>query len=636
MALAGYLLRAGAKRAFAEELVYLAAAIARDPEADDRRRAVASTADALRSKKEVTGIPSLRQYLPEAVVGKVVDWLGFSPGCQAIDAESPAKPAPHPSTADRLVAIGRACDLFHSDRFEAFARYDVGEHQEIRPLRSKEFKTWLRSAYYHSAGKTAGAQAVEDAIATLEGFAGHEGDCRRLAVRVSRDRDQSIWIDLSDAEWRAVHVTPDGWQVVNAPPAVFRRYATCDAQVEPARAGSVDELRPFVNVASDDVWRLLVAWIVAALVPDIPHPVLVIHGEQGTAKSTTARILAALIDPSIVPLRSEPGNLGEWIQAADHSYVVALDNVSNLPDWLSDALCRAVTGDGFTKRQLYSDNDDVVYAFRRVTMLTGIEVVAQRADLLDRAILLALDPIASDKRRLEADVMDSFASARAPILGGVLDVLAGVLRVLPEVRMATMPRMADFARIGVAVEQVLRWPHGSFLAAYDRNSRAQNDEAISASPVAEAILEWLPSEQEWEGTCTALLDRLASRRGDGKRAPDGWPKSARALSGALRRVVPNLRQAGVSVEFARNGTTRQIRLRYTDYRTVTTVTSSQPNSECVTVEPGSVTQTLPAMDEPSPDGHDGSDGGLRAQSDFDDTLFGQDTYDYDEDQEEEQ
>ena len=153
----------------------------------------------------------------------------------------------------------------------------------------------------------------------------------------------------------------------------------------------------FLNLRDDNVWYLLVAWLVAALMPDIAHPVLVIHGEQGSAKSTMLRLLGSLVDPSKTPLRTEPRDIGEWVQIADHSHLVALDNVSHLPGWLSDAICRAVTGDGFTKRQLYSDNDDVILMFRRVIALTGIEVVAQRSDLLDRSILLPLIPIAPEQ-----------------------------------------------------------------------------------------------------------------------------------------------------------------------------------------------------------------------------------------------
>jgi hypothetical protein len=122
----------------------------------------------------------------------------------------------------------------------------------------------------------------------------------------------------------------------------------------PREGGSITSLRGFVNVANDDDWALLLAWLVAAFRPHGPYPVLVLHGEQGSAKSTVARVLRALVDPGTASLRSEPRDARDLIISATNGWCVALDNLSHLPVWLSDAICSLATGGGFGTRELFT------------------------------------------------------------------------------------------------------------------------------------------------------------------------------------------------------------------------------------------------------------------------------------------
>lgn len=472
----------------------------------------------------------------------------------------------NPTTAELLVQSGTEASLFHSDRDEGFASFRTGQegepgHTEHRPLRSKPFRDFLCRKFYLSTGKPPNAQAMEDALRVLEGMARFDGPEIPLHVRTAQ-QDADLWIDLGDRQWRAVQVTAHGWQVVCDPPALFRRYAATAAHVLPLPGGNLTLLRPFLNVRDDAAWYQLVAWLVAAFLPDIAHPVLVVHGEQGSAKSSLMRMLSLLVDPSKTPLRTEPRDVAEWVQTADHCQLVTLDNVSHLPGWLSDALCRAVTGEGFVKRQLFTDAEDVVIAFRRVIALTGIEVVAQRADLLDRALLLLLEPITPEKRRLETEVLTAFEEVRPLIFGALLDTLSGVLRELPGVHLKTMPRMADFARVGVAVERALGWPAGTFITAYNGNVAEQHQEALSSSIIGETVLSFTDNQGgAWDGTAKDLLEALGNHAGKTVTEKKEWPKNAKALGGMMRRVAPNLRAVGIGVEFFRDKSRRTICLK---------------------------------------------------------------------------
>ncbi len=212
----------------------------------------------------------------------------------------------------------------------------------------------------------------------------------------------AIYLDLADEQWRAVKITADGWEVVEKPPVRFRRPKAMLALPAPVQGGSVEALRRFVNVTDGD-WPLVVAWALACYRPVGPYPVLSLYGEQGSAKSTTARALRALIDPNSATLRCEPKEPRDLAIAANNGWVVALDNLSYLPTWLSDALCRLSTGGGFATRTLYENDEETIFSAQRPVIITGIEEVATRGDLLDRSILVTL-PTISENHRLPESV----------------------------------------------------------------------------------------------------------------------------------------------------------------------------------------------------------------------------------------
>src|SRR5262249_30438334 len=157
-----------------------------------------------------------------------------------------------------------------------------------------------------------------------------------------------------------VEIDANGWQVVDQSPVKLRRAKAMLALPFPVEGGSVDELRPFLNVADED-WPLVLAWLVAALRPTGPFPVLCLNVEERSAKSTTTRLLRSLIDPNTAPLRAEPRENRDLAIASNNGWVVALENVSYLPPWLSDALCRLSTGGGFATRTLHTDEDETIF-----------------------------------------------------------------------------------------------------------------------------------------------------------------------------------------------------------------------------------------------------------------------------------
>ena len=463
-------------------------------------------------------------------------------------------------TADVLDQV----DLFHTPDSVAYATFSVDGHRETYPVKSNGFKAWARRLFYERHEKTPSAQAVQDALGVLEGKALFDGQEHAVFVRVA-PFNGCIYIDLANDVWQVVKISPAGWEVVSDPPVRFRRARGMLPLPIPVPGGSVELLRPFVNVVSDDDWTLLRSWLVAALRPVGPYPILPLHGEQGSAKSTTARALRSLIDPNSAPLRAEPRDGRDLVIAARNSWVLCFDNLSNVPSWLSDALCRLSTGGGFATRELYSDDAEVIFDACRPTILTGIEELATRGDLLDRSLIVSLPSIPESKRRAEATFWSEFDRLRPQILGSLYTAVADALSNLPSTRLERLPRLADFALWATAAEKSLGIEPGGFVAAYDDNRADANDLALEVSPVVPELLKIIDDPAVggvggWEGTAQALLGVLDSRAGDGTKRLKSWPKTPRALSGAIRRLAPNLRRAGIDVMFERTSGTHSQRI----------------------------------------------------------------------------
>lgn len=512
---------------------------------------------------------------------ETVDEQGAEAGAERVGGNRP------PSQSTLLVEIAESAELFH-DGDTAHATIPVGQHLETWPIRSKGFRRWLSREFHRQHGRTPASQSVQDAFGVIEGQALFEGTERKVFVRVGH-ADGALYLDLVDSEWRCSQVTPDGWQVISSAdaPVRFRRSRGMLPLPEPMPGGSLTELRAFVNVRDDRGFVLVISWLIGALQPTGPYPLLLLNGEQGSAKSCICRMLRRLLDPNQADLRSEPRDERDLVVAASNGWVIALDNLSRVQPGLSDGLCRIATGGGFATRELYTDADEAIFVLQRPIVLNGIDELAARPDLLDRSIIETLPAIEDSDRRDEAELWAAYEDARPRLLGALLTAVSAAIRMREAVQLDQAPRMADFARWISAAEQGggVPWSPGAFMEAYVGNRHAAVDSAIEASPIGSILLNWLDGRAAWTGTATELLgelDAVAEERA--KRVP-GWPKGGRGLSGAIRRLAPALRARGVAVVFSSIGRGRSKRRAITleaseeTPSTVPTVPIA-PNSHC--------------------------------------------------------
>jgi putative DNA primase/helicase len=490
----------------------------------DRTRATAFLAESVRSAGDAT---------PSAAAAEAGE------GGHA----APRRPRQSESLLDLL---GDDAELWHSPDREPFATISVGDHLEHCSVRSKNFKLWLLKRYYNQTGVAPGGQALEDALRVIEARALFEGPEHIPYLRIA-ENGGDVYLDLCDEQWRAVRVRgePQGWEVVERSPVKFLRSNAMQPLPLPEPGGSVEELRDLVNVETEGDFKLLIAFLIGAFHPRGPYAMLAINGEQGSSKSTLTKFVRGLIDPNTAPIRSAPRDEQTLIIQAKNSWILALDNLSDLQAWLSDALCRLATGGGFSTRELFTDYGEIVVQVTRPVILNGIPDLASRPDLADRAIHLSLPAIDEDARRSEEDFWADVEARRPRILGALLTGVAGALHHRGEMP-ATLTRMADFVAWVCGAERALGWYPGDFIKSYMRNREGAVDTTIEADPIGPA-LQQLVAKGDWEGTPTKLLEELSGLVPETVRKSRIWP-SAIKLRGRLRRLQAPLRTKGIVLD----------------------------------------------------------------------------------------
>lgn len=459
------------------------------------------------------------------------------------------------SVATKLVELAQEFYTFGvSDTGEPFAVPKDGP-KVVAMLRGgrTSLRALLAREHFARTGRAPTQQALADALLVIEGIA-QDASESKLYLRAAQHAGE-LWLDLGDHSGRAVRITAAGWTVEDCPPVLFKRTTLTGPLPEPQPGGSLDDLWDWLNVAAADR-PLVAAALVSMLFSEQPHVVLAIFGEQGTGKTTAVKVLVMLLDPGPVPVRKPPRDADSWVTAAAGSWVVGLDNLSDIPPWLSDSLCRASTGDGDVRRKLYTDGDYAVFAFRRCIIFDAIDVGALEPDLADRALPVTLDLIPDAERRDEESFWPQWQQAHPRLLGALLDLAVAVMTRLPGIQLERTPRMADFARILAAVDAELGT---SALERYAGQAADLAAEGLSGDPLAAQIQEVIT--EEFEGTSAALLELVMPHDPEWK-APKRWPDSARAVTGRLRRLAPAFRKMGWTVgDLGRGGHAKQIQWR---------------------------------------------------------------------------
>jgi hypothetical protein len=367
---------------------------------------------------------------------------------------------------------------------------------------------------------------------------------------------------LTNEDWQVVRITASrGWNIEYAP-VVFRRYSNQKPQVYPSKEyphDIFDKFMDLTNVKDSAGNKLLFkVYIIVLFYPEIQHPALMLYGEKGTAKSTLQELIKMLVDPSLIKTLAFSRNIESMVQKLAHNYVCYFDNISKIFESTSDILCRAVTGSGFSKRELYTNDDDVIYNFLHCIGINGINLGATKSDLVDRGLIIEHVPILKDKKRLLKKIWKKFYEIRPELLGYIFGILSKVLQFQkdnPEgLRLKEYPRLADFAEVGEIISRCMGYEPGKFIEAYFRNIDLQTREVVENDVVGKAVEIFIDSKilAFWNGTITELFDLLTKIAQDNLKINTSngkmWPQAPNSLSRRINLIKADLRSIGIIVE----------------------------------------------------------------------------------------
>jgi hypothetical protein len=417
------------------------------------------------------------------------------------------------STARVLIGFLDEVELWHDEDKQAYATFMINDHKENHRVDGEAFQLWLMKRHYDKTGNPVYPEALRIATGHARSRAMFDGKRHRAWLRTARGSNGCIYVDLGDETWRAVEVTPDGWGIVAEPPVRFRRSNNMGALPEPNRGGNWRDFLPFTNFANETDSCLDLATSVAYLVPDIPYPITTYMGGPGTAKSTTLDIKTSLTDPQRVSRPGPPKEEEDLVVTAKNRHVVAYDNLGHIDDPLADAFCRLATGGGIEKRARYHDDKQNSISVKRPLALTSIKSNLNRADLIERMVIINLVPIDEERRVDEEELWQRFNEVRPKLLGVVLDGLASGLRHRADTKQrlkGRLPRMADFVTWAEAAMLAYGIEPDTFLAAYNEMAGDRFEDVAQEDPVASLLADWLFEQPDglFEGGSKELHGKL--------------------------------------------------------------------------------------------------------------------------------
>jgi hypothetical protein len=543
--LSGHLFHNGISEPSATKLVSMLGIEANDEEADQRLGVVTDTYKKGKIGKPVLGISQLRYLLAKnnnenevhvnEIIAELNEALKIVTGDSVtsntcINSSELAPLGREDPVAEAMIRLVESNeDIFFKDTFgQPHALINIGNHVEVVSMDTRKFGYHLRTLLKRDRNKRIiSNDSLEKAIQTLKADAMVEGRTIPLHLRVAwKKKNEVIYYDRTDETWSCIAIERDAGTWRDLPvgsltgypiselrnpnsklldqPVLFTRYNQAP-QVLPDRNYPPDIMQLFIdtctNIKNPKDQLLFKAYIITLFVPEIAHPILLLKGVKGAAKSILQTEVKRIIDPSELELLILNNKEENFIINLAHNYYNAYDNVRKLPEWLSSDICAATTGAGFSTRTLFTTADETHFKFKRCFSLSSIGASLIEDDALERCISLKHPKIERQSRKTEEKIFSEFDSKLPHLLGYVLDMVAKTLQIKNQLEQSNeldgyLGRMADFCFFGEAAARAMGYKPVEFLTAYSENLKNQSRDAVNFNALADIVKEICQEEFE--------------------------------------------------------------------------------------------------------------------------------------------
>jgi hypothetical protein len=451
-------------------------------------------------------------------------------------------------------------DFFVNELGEFYASIDINGMTKNVNIEKKHFKLWLRRIYYNTFGTPPSENTIKEALSTIIALEDGKYNNRMSSPTRLARLDDTIYIDLGHENNFYVKINKSGWEIVKSTPIKFVRPSTFLSLPTPQRGGNIHDFKRIMTV-DDDQFALIMGYIVGCYNVGTPFPILVLQGGQGSAKSTTAELIKYLVDNALPLLRGFPKNEEDLMLSTQTNWVLAFDNLSNVSNHMSDALCKISTGSGFATRKFYENAEEVVLVAKRPIILNGIDYIAHRQDLASRSIIIHLPIIPENERKGHKEIWSEFKKMCPYILGIIFDAVSMALREQHHVKLTKAPRMADFAQWVTAAEPVLGIQNGRFIEIYSENLNESKLEGVEQDLMALAICKCLNGKPVIEGSATEILDILSRYVPAASLSSKEWLSAPNQFRNKINRILPLLEAKNIVYEYQRTAQERKHILR---------------------------------------------------------------------------
>jgi hypothetical protein len=421
----------------------------------------------------------------------------------------------HTHQAQALLDHARDASLFASDDGELCASVPSSiDSRQVLPLRSAAFRDWLTAAFYAQYEIAPSPLAFRSALRTLEARARYaEWPDKQIDHRLGFEGDpfmpSKIILDLANSTGELLEIDSRGWQVTDNMHHSFRQSATAFPLPHPAPAPAAEKpLATFAKLfrlAENDRVRLL-TWLISALRPIGPYPVLVIRGPAASGKSFLARGLRALIDPSAAPLRRLPHRDRDLLQLAFHNWILAFDHVHRIPSKIAEALCALSSGDALEIPQP-DLRDPLTFQLARPIVLIAPTDETQPAwmpsrSLSNRTLTVHMTPPTAAIP--ESALWSEVESMRPALLAALSDAVVSALHRIRDVDLGNVARFSDAANWTAAAAPALGLTEQSIVDAIFDPAAVW----IGSDPLRDTLRAYLKPNETWTGDATTLLNQL--------------------------------------------------------------------------------------------------------------------------------
>ena len=496
--------------------------------------------------------------------------------------------------------------LFNTGDGVAYMTLEKNSKRETTQINSSAWKHLVDEIWDEYGGPTIKKDAMDTLARLLTGRALRQGQTCDVEPRVCGQgigTNERLYIDLADKSGQFIEVSRGGWRILSDADGVFFRRAPGvlalprPVRVEADQEWDVwNELRDLLALGGDKNFVLSVGWLLNCLrAPRQPYAALAVSGEQNSGKTEKSKLLRALIDPNVMAVADKPQDARELAIQAKNRFVLGFDNLSGIPHWLGDALCRIVTDGAFSARKLHTDDEEALFSAKRPLLINGIEDFMGRDDFKRRCLFVSIPRV--EKRLPVRTIWARFERLAPRVLGLLLNCVSAAIANCEAEEVVSLDAGAGFADLaqwiaGAELGGALPWSFGEFLAAYTESQQsayeAAMDDLVSQTFARFALALQDEGKTEFLGNSQEIYDavlphaailavgetlykdsdetekaKLMDKGRDILRRRRDWPNTPILLGRDLRRIAQRLRVNDIfDPDFdARTASKRAVRLK---------------------------------------------------------------------------